>query len=107
MKKQQLEETPAWIALKEHFEEIRSLHLRDLFKDKNRFQEFSLSDRLLTVPDQSLVRTFIRLSTGAVGHQFINDGGIGEGTGITQIFQFIGGNLAQYPTHDLAGTRLG
>jgi len=49
MKKQQLEETPAWIALKEHFEEIRSLHLRDLFKDKNRFQEFSLSDSELSL----------------------------------------------------------
>ena len=38
---------PAWKFLKEHFEEIKHTHLRDLFKeDSNRFKKYSL-----TVPD--------------------------------------------------------
>lgn len=36
-------ETQAWKALEEHFESMKSVHMRDLFaKSPNRFQEFSL-----------------------------------------------------------------
>jgi glucose-6-phosphate isomerase len=39
--------TAAWQLLKEHFSEIKHIHLRDLFKtDNNRFKKYSLS-----VPD--------------------------------------------------------
>ena len=49
MKKQQLEETPAWKTLKKHYTEIHSLHLRDLFKDKKRFKKFSVHDSALSL----------------------------------------------------------
>ena len=39
-----LTELPAWLALKDHFEEIKNLHMRDLFdQDPQRFDNFSLS----------------------------------------------------------------
>lgn len=39
-----LTELPAWMALKDHFEEIKNLHMRDLFtQDPQRFDKLSLS----------------------------------------------------------------
>jgi len=36
-------EFPAWQALKQHYQEIKNLHMRDLFKtDPNRFEKFSV-----------------------------------------------------------------
>ncbi len=43
-------ESPAWLALKEHYNEIKDVHMRDMFKDEpNRFETFtaSLNDILL------------------------------------------------------------
>ncbi|MGL4604832.1 MAG: glucose-6-phosphate isomerase [Iodobacter sp.] len=38
-----LTQSPAWLALEEHFKEVSPLHLRDLFKDDpQRFERFSL-----------------------------------------------------------------
>ncbi|MBY0445889.1 MAG: glucose-6-phosphate isomerase, partial [Burkholderiales bacterium] len=40
---QNLTQTPAWLALEEHFNEVSPLHLRDLFNDDpQRFEKFSL-----------------------------------------------------------------
>ena len=38
--------TTAWQLLSDHFQEMKDVHLRDLFKKDNRFQKYSLS-----VPD--------------------------------------------------------
>jgi glucose-6-phosphate isomerase len=41
----ELKNTPCWQNLEKHYiEEIQNVHLRDLFKDENRFNEFSISD---------------------------------------------------------------
>jgi len=40
----ELKNTPQWQNLEENYKEIRKHHLRDLFKDKNRFDEFSVRD---------------------------------------------------------------
>ena len=37
-------ESPAWLALKEHYEEIKDVHMRDMFaEDPHRFETFSAS----------------------------------------------------------------
>ncbi len=43
-KKDSLKITKEWIALEKHFEKIKALHLKDLFKDENRFNKFSLKE---------------------------------------------------------------
>jgi glucose-6-phosphate isomerase len=41
----ELKNTPCWQNLQKHYkEEIQGVHLRDLFKDENRFNEFSVCD---------------------------------------------------------------
>jgi glucose-6-phosphate isomerase len=44
-----LTNSPSWLALEEHFNKVQNIHLKDLFKDDNRFDEFSvgLNDILL------------------------------------------------------------
>ncbi|MDR0723676.1 MAG: glucose-6-phosphate isomerase, partial [Endomicrobium sp.] len=45
MDKFELKSTSYWQNLEKHYiEEIKNIHLRDLFKDENRFNEFSISD---------------------------------------------------------------
>jgi glucose-6-phosphate isomerase len=45
MDKFELKSTSYWQNLEKHYkEEIQNVHLRDLFKDENRFNEFSISD---------------------------------------------------------------
>jgi len=39
-----LTELKEWIELKEHYEKIKNIHLRELFKDKKRAENFSLLD---------------------------------------------------------------
>ena len=44
-----LTNSPSWLALEEHFNKVKNIQLKDLFKDDNRFDEFSvaLNDILL------------------------------------------------------------
>lgn len=44
-----LTKSSSWLALEEHFNKVQNIHLKDLFKDDNRFDEFSvgLNDILL------------------------------------------------------------
>lgn len=45
MSKFELKNTPCWKSLQSHYaEEMQNVHLRDLFKDENRFNEFSVHD---------------------------------------------------------------
>ena len=37
-----LTKSPSWLALEEHFNKVQNIHLKDLFKDDNRFDEFSV-----------------------------------------------------------------
>jgi glucose-6-phosphate isomerase len=39
-----IENTPHWENLKKNYNQVKRLHLRDLFKDENRFNEFSIRD---------------------------------------------------------------
>jgi glucose-6-phosphate isomerase len=46
----ELNQSPAWLALKEHYEEVKDLHMRDMFaEDPQRFEKFStnLNDIML------------------------------------------------------------
>ena len=39
----ELTQSPTWQALTDHFEQIKPLHMRDMFeKDPNRFEKFSV-----------------------------------------------------------------
>ena len=43
LKQQNPQNTQAWKALADHYQTMKSVHMRDLFKrDPNRFQKFSL-----------------------------------------------------------------
>lgn len=42
MSKFELTQTPQWQNLQKHYEENKDMHMRDLFKDENRFNEFSI-----------------------------------------------------------------
>lgn len=42
-----------------------------------------------------------------VGDQIVDDSGIGQRRGVAQRAEFVLGDLAQYPAHDLAGAGLG
>ncbi|MDR3330670.1 MAG: glucose-6-phosphate isomerase [Endomicrobium sp.] len=44
MNKFELENTIQWQNLKNNYEDVKKNHLRDLFKDENRFNEFSIRD---------------------------------------------------------------
>jgi glucose-6-phosphate isomerase len=44
MSKFDLKKIPQWQNLEKHYNEVKNFHLRDLFKDKNRFNEFSIRD---------------------------------------------------------------
>jgi glucose-6-phosphate isomerase len=39
-----IKNTPQWKCLKKNYNQVKKLHLRDLFKDENRFNEFSIQD---------------------------------------------------------------
>ena len=39
-----LTETKEWIALRKHYMQMKNTHMRDLFKNKQRFEEFSVKD---------------------------------------------------------------
>ena len=59
-----LSQSPAWMALKAHFEEIKDTHMRDLFQDNpNRFDEFStrLNDILLDYSKNRITDTTFKL----------------------------------------------
>ncbi|MDR3256044.1 MAG: glucose-6-phosphate isomerase [Endomicrobium sp.] len=44
MSKFELKNTPQWKNLEKNYKEVKKLHLRDLFKNENRFNEFSICD---------------------------------------------------------------
>ncbi len=44
---QKLVSSKEWLALEEHYEKMKSVHLKDLFKDAERFKKFSATDRSL------------------------------------------------------------
>jgi glucose-6-phosphate isomerase len=44
-----LKNTPQWQNLEKNYEEIKKIHLRELFKDENRFNKFSIRDNFLGV----------------------------------------------------------
>lgn len=57
-------ESPAWVALQEHYEEIKDLHMRDMFaKDPHRFENFSthLNDILLDYSKNRINEKTIKL----------------------------------------------
>jgi len=39
-----LTETEEWRALQEHYQKMKNIHMKELFKDKNRFEKFSVND---------------------------------------------------------------
>ncbi|MDR0820591.1 MAG: glucose-6-phosphate isomerase [Endomicrobium sp.] len=49
MSKFGLKNTPQWQSLEKNYREIKKIHLRDLFKDENRFNEFSIRDNDLGI----------------------------------------------------------
>ena len=44
-----LTQTPQWDALKKHYEKMKTVHLRELFKDTMRFQQFSRREETLSL----------------------------------------------------------
>ena len=67
---------PAWSALEDHFKSIESIHLKDLFKDSSRFQEFSiqLNDILLDYSKNRIDSKTLSLLT-----QLATESGVKEG----------------------------
>ena len=60
----ELTESPAWLALKEHYEEIKDVHMRDMFEnDNDRFEKYStsLNDILLDYSKNRIVDKSFKL----------------------------------------------
>jgi glucose-6-phosphate isomerase len=60
----ELTESPAWLALKAHYEEIKDVHMRDMFSDdENRFEKYSthLNDILLDYSKNRIVDKSFKL----------------------------------------------
>ena len=71
-----LKESPAWQALREHYEDIRDLHMRDLFaSDPDRFEKFSLKlgDILFDYSKNRITEQTLSLLV-----QLAQDAGLGE-----------------------------
>src|SRR5690606_33512516 len=61
-----------------------------------------------TSPSVRLSNCAILLSAVLAGlDEVVDYTGIGEGSRVSQVLNLVGGNLAQYATHDLAGTGFG
>lgn len=61
-----LTNSPSWLALEEHFNKVQNIHLKDLFKDDNRFNEFSvgLNDILLDFSKNRITSETFKLLVG-------------------------------------------
>ena len=58
-------ESPAWLALKEHYENIKDVHMRDMFADDpHRFEKFSTSLKCWnTMPMPAAIAAWLSVMT--------------------------------------------
>lgn len=77
MSRFELTRTQEWENLKKHKESIKDLHIRDLFKDENRFDSFSLYDKELGITfDYS--KNIINSETFTLLTDFVKAAGVSE-----------------------------
>lgn len=77
MSRFELTRTQEWENLKKHKENIKDLHIRDLFKDENRFNSFSLYDKELGIIfDYS--KNIINSETFTLLTDFVKAAGVSE-----------------------------